>query len=76
MIDILRCVAANAAIDAPVRVKPTDIDTVLPSDPPDDFAAGYALANVFANLAALLKVDRRETSLAINRRFANSNSAC
>jgi hypothetical protein len=39
MINILRGVATNAAIDAPIPVKTTDIDEVPPSDPPDDFVA-------------------------------------
>jgi hypothetical protein len=74
MIDILRGVAAHTAVDAPIPVKTTDIDAVLPSDPPDDFVARYALADVLANLVPFAESDRRDASLAVNGRLADSDS--
>lgn len=74
MIDILRGVAPNTAIDAPIRVKATDIDALLTTDSFDDFIARDALTDVFANLAPFAESNRREASLAVNGRLAGSDS--
>jgi hypothetical protein len=74
VIDVLRRIATHTAVNTPVSVQTTDIDTVLTSDSPDDFIAGYALANIFGNLASFAEANRGEASLTIDSRFANSDS--
>ena len=74
MIDILRRIAANAPIDAPISIKTTDINTLLPSHPPGDLTPGYPLANILCDLLSLAKVNRGKASLAVYGRLANLNS--
>src|SRR2546425_115712 len=74
VIDVVRAVAATAAIQTPAT-----IDVANPQlgsmRPPTSFKIRYSCASVFGNLLAARKSNRRETTLAVDWRFPNRKTA-
>ena len=65
MIDELRAVAAHRSVNRPIRINRANLYALQIFEPPFDLAARDAFADVFSNLAALLKRLRSETALTV-----------
>ncbi len=66
MIDVMRTVAAAAAIDAPVSVNVADAQYTSISRSSDRFQIGNEFAGVFGDLSGTGKVNGSETAFTVN----------
>ena len=66
VIDVMRAVAAAAAVQTPMAVDVADAQDGPSARPLSRFEIGDSLACVLSDLAAAPKRDRRETALAVD----------
>ena len=71
VVDVLRAVAAAAAVDAPLRIYRADVQAAFAAHAPRGFDARDALARQLGHLLSSAERYGRETALAVNLRLLN-----
>ncbi len=71
VIDIVRAVAATAAVQTPAAIDIADAQDATIAGPSHRFEIWYSLAGVLSDLFAATEMNSRETAFAVNWRFAN-----
>ncbi len=71
VIDVMRAVAATAAVQTPAAVDIADAQDATIASPSSRFEIWYSLASVLSDLFAATEMNSCETAFAANWRFAN-----
>ena len=71
MIDVVRAVAATAAVQTPAAIDITDTQDTAIAGASSRFEICYSLAGVLGDLFAATEMNSRETAFAVNWRFTN-----
>lgn len=71
VIDVVRAVAATAAVQTPAAVDIADAQDATIAGPSHRFKIRYAFAGVLSDLFAATEMNSCETAFAVNWRFAN-----
>jgi len=71
VIDVMRAVAALAAVQTPAAIDIADAQDAPLAGPSSRFEIWYSLAGVLRDLFPATEVDSCETAFAVNWRFAN-----
>ena len=71
VIDVVRAVAAPAAVQTPAAIDIADTQDATITGPFSRFEICYSLAGVLGDLFAATEMNSRETAFAVNWRFTN-----
>ena len=76
MIDVVRAVAATAAVQTPAAIDIADAQDATIAGSSSRFEIWYSLAGVLSYLFAPTEVNSCETAFAVDARFSNCQAVC